>query len=317
MDQKRSSAYFINNSMPMLENTINNYRTLFIGSLASVMLLVTTLLIVEYRYFKQQAEKMIILKEEYKNYLFAVKKIVDEYNKLKEEEDTQTQEVEKKKEDELKDAFVVVNREPNYLKQSMIDFMKEQGHETVLKRINFDDWRDYNEQLLENTTRSVQPKKFKTKKTASKSSYKRFLKGSIKQDIDLVWPIEKNKFWLSSLFGPRKKPNGSWGFHYGIDMAAIKGTPVKAAYSGTVIEAKFSKGFGKTIVINHNHKYKTRYAHLSEISVTVGQRINKGEVIGKVGDTGLVRSKFGRDPSHLHFEVYVFGRRKNPMYFFM
>lgn len=303
--------------MLMLENAINKYRALLIGALVTVMLLVTTLLIVEYRYFKQQAEKMIELKEEYRNYLFAVKKIVDEYNKIKEEEDTQTEEVEKKKEDDLKDAFLVVNREPNYLKQSMIDFMKEQGHETILKRINFDDWRDYNEQLLEKTTYRSQPKKYQAKKTSSKASYKRFLKRAIKQDIDLEWPIEQNKFWLSSLFGPRKNPNGSWGFHYGIDMASIKGTPIKAAYSGTVIEAGYSKGFGKTIVINHNHKYKTRYAHLSKMLVRVGQRVSKGEIIGKVGDTGLVRSKYGRDPSHLHFEVYVFGRRKNPMYFFM
>lgn len=70
------------------------------------------------------------------------------------------------------------------------------------------------------------------------------------------WPIAKNKFWLSSLFGPRKKADGSWGFHYAIDLAAVKGTPVKAALSGLVIEAGYSKkGYGRTIVLKHKNRF--------------------------------------------------------------
>lgn len=214
---------------------------------------------------------------------------------------------------------MVVNREPNYLKQSMIDFMKEHGHETVLKRINFDEWRDYHDELLEKASpgNSSATRARKRRVAAPKRKFKIPDQKLFKVDINFIWPIERDKFWLSSFFGPRKNPNGTWGFHYGIDMASMKGTPVKAAYAGEVIEAGYQKGFGKTIVVYHNHKYKTRYAHLSKILVRVGKQVHQGEIIGKVGDTGIVRSKAGHDPSHLHFEIYVFNKRKNPMYFFM
>lgn len=306
-----------------MEKIIKNYIKLFFGLLAAILIVVSGMLVVEYRFFKQQAEKMIELKEEYRNYLFAVRKIVDEYNKIKEQEEIlqDSEKSEKKKESsELKDTFVVVNREPTYLRQSMIDFAKKQGQEGILKRIHKDELRDYNEQLVEKTQRGAAPKKKYQKKSPSARpdiSTAMMKKRLGKPDIQLFWPIERSKFWLSSFFGPRKKPNGTWGFHHGIDMASMKGTPVKAAYAGVVVEAGHGKGFGKTILISHNHKYKTRYAHLSKIQVKVGQRVAQGDVIGKVGDTGIVRSKSGRDASHLHFEVYAFGKRVNPMYFLL
>ncbi len=139
---------------------------------------------------------------------------------------------------------------------------------------------------------------------------------SIAQDgIHFCWPIERNKFWLSSCFGPRKGPNGKKSFHTGIDMAAHKGTPVKAAASGTVMQVyEDPLGYGKTIVIKHDQTYKTRYAHLNVMLVKVGQHVKRGDLIGKVGDSGNVR-KQGRDASHLHFELYELGKRVNPLYF--
>jgi murein DD-endopeptidase MepM/ murein hydrolase activator NlpD len=129
------------------------------------------------------------------------------------------------------------------------------------------------------------------------------------------WPIDRSRFWLSSFFGPRRKKNGTMGFHYGIDMAALKGTSVMAAAPGTVVEARYDAGYGNTIVLAHNGKYKTRYAHLDSIFVKVGQRVQRGSLIGTVGNTGYVRSAFGKDPSHLHFELYMFGKKVNPMHF--
>ena len=129
---------------------------------------------------------------------------------------------------------------------------------------------------------------------------------------DFVWPIERSKFWLSSLFGPRKKPKG---FHHGIDMAALKRTPVKAAAAGVVDQVyEDPVGYGKTIVIKHDDTYKTRYAHLDSMLVKVGRQVQAGTLIGRVGDTGNVH-KQGRDASHLHFEVYELGKRVNPLYF--
>lgn len=139
---------------------------------------------------------------------------------------------------------------------------------------------------------------------------------SIAQDtVHFMWPIEHEKFWISSYFGPRKGPNGKKSFHTGIDMAAQKGTPVKAAASGTVMQVyEDPLGYGKTIVIKHDQKYKTRYAHLDSMLVKVGQHVQTGYLIGKVGDSGNVR-KQGRDASHLHFELYELGKRVNPLYF--
>lgn len=132
-----------------------------------------------------------------------------------------------------------------------------------------------------------------------------------KRDIIFLWPLSRQKFWISSYFGwrmIRQKRN----FHYGIDLAALKGTHVYAVAAGSVLESRYAPGYGNTIVIKHNHKYKTRYAHLDTLRVKRGQEVERGDFIGTVGDTGHVR-KSGRDASHLHFEVYVFGKQVNPL----
>ncbi len=131
-------------------------------------------------------------------------------------------------------------------------------------------------------------------------------------DFTFHWPLELHHFWLSSLFGARKKANGKPGFHYGIDMAAMKGTTVKAAAAGTVIQAQYVPGYGNNVLIQHNKYYRTRYAHLNRIHTSVGQKVTQGQKIGAVGDSGSVR-KTGRDASHLHFEIYHNGSHVNPL----
>lgn len=114
-------------------------------------------------------------------------------------------------------------------------------------------------------------------------------------------PVKVCAFWLSSLFGKRKLKNGAHSNHKGVDLAAQKGTPVSAIYSGKVLIAEFdprgAKGFGNYVVIQHNKKIRTLYAHLDKLSVKVGQRVKTGAQIGTVGNTGHA---FG---AHLHFEV--------------
>lgn len=134
-------------------------------------------------------------------------------------------------------------------------------------------------------------------------------------DFAFAWPLERHEFWLSSLFGWRRI-RGQVKFHYGIDMAAVKGTKVKAAAKGRVIEAGYAAGFGNTVLLEHNSVYRTRYAHLYSIAVKQGQEVLQGQYIGKVGDTGHTLSSkrgSGRDASHLHFEVYKQGTRVNPL----
>lgn len=130
-----------------------------------------------------------------------------------------------------------------------------------------------------------------------------------------AWPLAPEHFWISSLFGPRKLC-GRLGFHAGVDMASPRGTPVYAAGAGIVVDACYSAGYGNYILIAHNRKFKTRYAHLDKILVRVGQKVSSGDCIGRVGATGFVRkSRRGGSASHLHFEVYMKGKPVNPFFF--
>lgn len=129
----------------------------------------------------------------------------------------------------------------------------------------------------------------------------------------LKWPVQPQHFWISSYFGPRVL-KGKHGFHKGIDLAAPTGTPVTAAAAGRVLEARYAPGYGNYILIAHTaNGYKTRYAHLSRIHVVVGQLVEAGELIGKVGATGNVtKNRASSSGAHLHFEVYSKGRLVNP-----
>jgi len=136
-----------------------------------------------------------------------------------------------------------------------------------------------------------------------------------KSNVQLfTWPIAPDSFWISSKFGPRKRLNGTDGFHNGIDLAAFKGTPVRAPRSGIVLQACYVSGYGKMIVIQHGKRFKTRYAHLHTIHVHPGDTVKRGCLIGQVGDTGFIR-KEGRDGSHLHFELYDHEKRVDPVQF--
>lgn len=278
-------------------------------------MILSAILLYEYRYFRQQARRAVELQDEYRMYITAVKKIVDEYGNQKEDDQEGTEsESQKKKELIEQNELNLVNRDIGYLKKSALEFIKTQDETRILQRVNWNDLQDYNDQLI-SKQRSAPIKKVtkrQPRRAHKKTPAKRITKHE-KQDVQFGWPIKMSEFWLSSFFGPRKKPNGTWGFHHGVDMAAMKGTPVHAAQDGQVIEAGFGKGFGKTIVISHTHKYKTRYAHLNEMLVVAGQKVKQGQLIGRVGNTGSVRSKPGRDASHLHFEVYLFGKAVNPM----
>lgn len=132
-----------------------------------------------------------------------------------------------------------------------------------------------------------------------------------KNGILFDWPIDLCEFWVSSLFGPRTY-QGVTKMHRGIDLAAVKGTLVKAAADGTVIQAQENiPGYGTLIEIKHTQGFITRYGHLFEMSVDVHQKVKQGDVIGSVGATGNARGQ--RDPSHLHFEVLLNKQNVDPL----
>lgn len=100
-------------------------------------------------------------------------------------------------------------------------------------------------------------------------------------------------------------------FHEGIDFTAPRGTSIYATGSGTVAEANYgNRGFGNHVVIDHGYGYKTIYAHMSRIKVRQGQKVQRGDVLGQVGSTGLSTHP------HLHYEVVKSGRKVNPINFF-
>jgi murein DD-endopeptidase MepM/ murein hydrolase activator NlpD len=94
--------------------------------------------------------------------------------------------------------------------------------------------------------------------------------------------------------------------HTGVDMHAGMGESIHAATAGTVIQAGWRGGYGKCVVIDHGGGLATLYAHQSELLVEVGQKVKRGEVVGKVGSTG-----YSTGP-HLHFEVRVNGSPVDP-----
>ncbi len=101
-------------------------------------------------------------------------------------------------------------------------------------------------------------------------------------------------------------------FHKGMDFACDTGTPVYATGDGTVIYAKWQSGYGNLIEIDHGYGFVTRYADLSRILVTKGQKIHRGAEIGRVGSTGKSTGP------HLHYEVLVQDKNVNPInYYFM
>lgn len=119
-----------------------------------------------------------------------------------------------------------------------------------------------------------------------------------------IWPA-KGK--ITSRFGPRKSPfSGRTEIHYGLDIAAPRGTSIYAAADGKVIEASYRRGTGYVIIINHGYSFKTLYAHLSRFNVSKGDAVKKGQVIGYMGSTG-----YSTGP-HLHYEVQIKGVAVNP-----
>ncbi|TNG02249.1 MAG: hypothetical protein EP297_01335 [Gammaproteobacteria bacterium] len=118
-------------------------------------------------------------------------------------------------------------------------------------------------------------------------------------------PITKG--WISSRFGKRLDPfTGKKSSHHGIDFAGKYGSDIVSVASGVVVWSGKKQGFGKMVEINHGNGYVTRYAHNSENLVNTGDRIEKGQVIAKMGSSGRSTGP------HVHFEVLRNGRVVNP-----
>ena len=130
------------------------------------------------------------------------------------------------------------------------------------------------------------------------------------RNFPTLWPISAE---VSSPFGWRANPMGGGGgeFHSGIDLRSPTGTPIRAAGGGTVTFQGWRGGYGNTVMIDHGHGLVTLYAHNSANLVTVGQRVERGDIIARVGTTGRTTG------AHVHFEVIRNGTPINPRPFMM
>lgn len=103
---------------------------------------------------------------------------------------------------------------------------------------------------------------------------------------------------------------GTPQWHHGQDFSTPYGTEVYATGSGRVIEAGWKGGLGNCIVIDHGYGYQSTYGHLSNIKVSAGMNVKRGDLIGLTGSTGTSTGP------HLHYQIDLFGQHKNPLYYF-
>lgn len=138
-----------------------------------------------------------------------------------------------------------------------------------------------------------------------KGSYYTMNGGSLRSAF-LASPVPYSR--KTSGFGMREHPIlHTQRAHKGVDYSAPAGTPVISVSDGVVLESGFQGGFGNTVIIKHNARQSTVYAHLSKINVRKGQSIKQGDLVGAVGSTGLATGP------HLHFEFRINGQHVDPL----
>jgi murein DD-endopeptidase MepM/ murein hydrolase activator NlpD len=138
-----------------------------------------------------------------------------------------------------------------------------------------------------------------------------FLRGN--KDVLLstpsIWPA---KGYLTSGFGYRTNPfTGKSSMHQGIDISNRIGTPIWAPARGSVTFAGQDGAYGVSVIIDHGNDVITRYSHLQQALVKVGQSVQRGEVIASLGNTGRSTGP------HLHYEILVKGVHVNPLRYIM
>jgi murein DD-endopeptidase MepM/ murein hydrolase activator NlpD len=120
-----------------------------------------------------------------------------------------------------------------------------------------------------------------------------------------LWPVIGH---LTAGFGERLDPfSGEGAFHTGVDISSSYGTAVRATADGVVTGAEEHVGYGRLVVLDHGYGVTTFYGHLSAFNVTMGQHVNRGDVIGYVGVSGRTTGP------HVHYEVRINGAPVNPM----
>ena len=121
----------------------------------------------------------------------------------------------------------------------------------------------------------------------------------------VIWPADG---WISATYGYRTDPfTGARAFHPAVDISTRKGQPVYATATGRVFSARRNGAYGNLVELDHGFGLTTRYGHLAEFAVSVGDTVQRGDVIGYAGATGRATGY------HVHYEVWSNGQTVNPM----
>ncbi|MDR2467527.1 MAG: M23 family metallopeptidase [Spirochaetaceae bacterium] len=121
-------------------------------------------------------------------------------------------------------------------------------------------------------------------------------------EVPNIWPVKDGKGHISMFFGENENPfTGQIYVHRGIDISTFRyGDPIVATADGQVVTVDYdATGFGNYVIIRHKHGFYTRYGHMQSFNVRTGQRVQQGEVIGRIGNTGLSTGP------HVHYEVHI------------
>ncbi len=164
--------------------------------------------------------------------------------------------------------------------------------------------------VARNTTQTTTPARTTTTTTSTNSNYGRYIAPSTSSSNGLSW----NGTLIRPAHGVLTQ--GYRRGHYAIDIANSMNTPIYAAAGGTVEIAKvggWNGGYGNYVVIDHGSGVKTLYSHNNVVKVRVGQKVQRGQIVALMGNTGRV---FGRTGIHLHFELRINGRKYNPYNYF-
>lgn len=235
---------------------------------------------------------------EFFNNMFMVKEVIEQDRELLTQLENDKNIVEKKKL-ELDDKI----KEQELLKISLeSDNKKIEEDRAEVKKLKLE--LEKEEDNLENEISKIIAKEQASIQSSNNSS------GGSSSNAVITngsWPVPGYRS-VSSAYGYRIHPVlGIKKFHTGIDIPAPKGTPVTSFDDGTVIYSGVQGSYGNTVMVKHSNGVVTLYAHNSALTVSVGQKVKKGQVIAKIGTTGRSTG------NHLHFEVRVNGQHTNPM----
>jgi murein DD-endopeptidase MepM/ murein hydrolase activator NlpD len=128
------------------------------------------------------------------------------------------------------------------------------------------------------------------------------------EPVSVAVVTQKSTLYIWPATGPISSPYGSrsGGFHTGMDIAVSYGTPIRATRNGKVVLSGWNGGYGYCVILEHPDGSRTLYGHCSRLKAKVGQTVAQGDTIAYVGSTG------NSTGAHLHFEVIVGGKYKNP-----